>query len=721
MVDVAPTALWGGVECSVVRIGDTFRNQIEETGHHGRAEDLAAIAALGIRTLRYPVLWETIAPDDPGTCDWTWTDDRLAQLRDLGIEPIAGLVHHGSGPRYTNLLDPAFPDLLARHAAQTAERYPWLRMVTPINEPLTTARFSGLYGHWYPHGRDYPTFLRALVTQCRAIVLAMRAMRRVIPDLKLVQTEDVGKVFSTPALRYQADHENERRWLSFDLLTGQVDRHHPWRRILLDNGISEGELALFSDGEGTPDIVGVNHYPTSDRYLDTRLHRYPADTHGGNGRQAYADVAALRIDLPACELGFKARLTEVWERYRLPMAVTEAHLGCTREEQVRWLVDVWCSVEALKAEGQDIRAVTVWSLFGAVDWNSLLVERHGDYEPGAFDVRSGTPRLTALAQAAQSLATTGTFAHALLDGAGWWQRDGRLLQEPRRLPSPQPLPARPVLITGATGTLGHALSRVCAARGLAHVALRRVEMDITDAGSVATAIDRHRPWAVINAAGFVRVAEAERVEAECRLANAEGAAIVAAACAARDVPLVAFSSDLVFDGRLGRPYVESDQIAPTSAYGRSKAEAERRIAEAHPAALIVRTAAFFGPWDRANFAYHILRNLAQGRTVAPGFDVVSPTYVPDLAHATLDLLLDGERGVWHLSNGEAVSWAAFAERLAAAAGLSWSAPLSREPVCSTALASERGVFLPPLDDAIARFVRECDVDWRGEAFLDAAE
>jgi dTDP-4-dehydrorhamnose reductase len=206
--------LWGGLECTMARMRDDFRNQVAETGHAERTGDLDAIAALGIRTLRYPVLWETIAPDDPSVSDWRWHDDRLARLRELDVAPIAGLVHHGSGPRYTNLIDPAFPELLARHAARVAGRYPWIELFTPVNEPLTTARFSALYGHWYPHARDTGTMLRALVTQCRAVVLAMQAIRRINPSARLVQTEDLGKAFSMPDLQYQADYENERRWLT---------------------------------------------------------------------------------------------------------------------------------------------------------------------------------------------------------------------------------------------------------------------------------------------------------------------------------------------------------------------------------------------------------------------------------------------------------------------------------------------------------------------------
>ena len=300
--------LWGGPECTIVRIGDQFRNELEETGHLGRLEDLDAIAEVGIRTVRYPVLWETTSPHDPDECDWRWSDERLARLRELDMQPVAGLVHHGSGPRYTDLLDHRFPTLLARHAERVARRYPWIEMFTPVNEPLTTARFSGLYGHWYPHGRDQATFLRALVTECTAVVLAMRAIRTVRPDAKLVQTEDLGKAFGTPLLSYQAELENERRWLSLDLLCGRVDPHHPWHEILISSGIRQEELEFFREADAAPDIIGINHYLTSERFLDETLDRYPEWSHGGNPLHRYADVEAVRMDLPAGTLGPRARL-----------------------------------------------------------------------------------------------------------------------------------------------------------------------------------------------------------------------------------------------------------------------------------------------------------------------------------------------------------------------------------------------------------------------------
>src|SRR4051794_7018985 len=169
--------LWGGIECTVVRIGETWRDQLLDTGHHDRLDDLDRVAALGIRTLRYPIIWERVAPNRLGEYDWRWTDQRLGRLRELGVQPIAGLMHHGSGPHYTNLLDPAFPAKLAVFAGAVAARYPWLRDWTPVNEPLTTARFSGLYGHWYPHRSGLDTFCKMVVNQVLGIQAAMLAIR----------------------------------------------------------------------------------------------------------------------------------------------------------------------------------------------------------------------------------------------------------------------------------------------------------------------------------------------------------------------------------------------------------------------------------------------------------------------------------------------------------------------------------------------------------------
>lgn len=287
--------LWGGVECTINRVGDRFFSQLKRTGHWQRAdEDLGCFTTLGLRTLRFPILWESIAPRVPGEFDWSWQDKRLARLRDLGVRPIAGLLHHGSGPAYTSLVDPEFPRKFAAFAGAVARRYPWIDAYTPINEPLTTARFSGLYGHWYPHGHDDATFVRILLNQCRAIALAMEEIRKITPHAILVQTDDLGRTFSTQRLRHQAIFDNERRWLTWDLLRGEVEPRHVMWNYLRENGGEEAQLYSLGEHPCPPEIIGINHYVTSDRFLDERIDDYPPETHGGNRWERFADEAAVR-------------------------------------------------------------------------------------------------------------------------------------------------------------------------------------------------------------------------------------------------------------------------------------------------------------------------------------------------------------------------------------------------------------------------------------------
>ncbi len=707
--EASPLELWGGAECTVVRIGDRYRDEAEETGHRLRAGDVERIAALGATSVRFPILWETVGAE-PGRYDFGWTDERLAMLRERGIKVIAGLLHHGSGPRHTSLIDPDFPAKFADYAARVAERYPWIELWTPVNEPLTTARFSGLYGHWYPHHCNDASFLKALANECRGTMEAMRAIRAANPDARLLQTEDLGKTFSTAPLRRQAAHENSRRWLSFDLLCGRVDERHPWHSRLCRFGISDAELDALLGGEARPDMLGINHYLTSERFLDHRVDLYPDQDAGGNGRQVYVDAEAVRIRRLHLDTGILPRLREAWARYGIPLAITEVHHGCTRDEQLRWFAEVWRAAQTARGQGIDLRAVTLWSLFGNVDWRSLLTREEGIYDVGAYDIRGPEPRPTIIAKAAAAFAKGEEFDHPVLDMPGWWRRPQRLYPwhgTCKTLESD----GRKLLITGATGTLGQAFARIAEHRGLPFCLTSRAELEICDAESIRAALAVRKPWAVINTAGFVRVADAEREQDACMAANAAGAELLARACAEAGIPFVTFSSDLVFDGRLGRPYCETDPIAPACTYGRSKARAEQALLKlwgGNRAAqmLIVRTAAFFGPWDRYNFAHHVLETLGRGEPVrAARGSIVSPTYVPDLVHATLDLLIDGESGIWHVANQGETSWHGFAQQLAAGAGYDPGLVLPTEgPAANNALTSARGLLLRPLDAAIEEYL-----------------
>lgn len=717
--------LWGGVECTVARVGDRYVDQLQTTGHQDRIDDLDLFAGLGLKTLRYPVLWERIAPQHPNRCDWSWTDARLNRLRELGIEPIITLVHHGSGPQYTSLDSADFARQLGDFAGRVAERYPWAKAYTPVNEPLTTARFSGLYGHWYPHGRDARLFLRMLFNQLEGIRLSMSAIRAVNPAATLIQTDDLGYTWSTPQLAYQADFENDRRWLSWDVLCGRLGRDHPLWEYLLSHGIGQDELESWLVSPCTPSVIGINHYLTSERFLDEHLHEYHESTWGGNGRQSYADVEAQRV-LTAGGLGPHTLLKQAWQRYHLPLAVTEVHNGCTRDEQMRWFVEMWQTALQLQSEGVDIRAVTAWSLLGATDWNSILTRLGGYYEPGVFDIRAKQPRATAMVQVLRDLNSRGFSDHPVLDSPGWWHRPDRLCYAPVGCDHPDKLAStvlpygqligqpRSLLIIGAKGTLGQALARACVRRALPHHLLSRETLDIADDIAVQRVLGDLKPWAVINAAGCVDVDLAEHEVDRCWRDNCTGPVQLAETCAQLNIPLLTFSSDLVFDGSKAGAYLETDAVAPLNVYGKSKASAEKLVLARHPDTLIIRTSAFFCASNHYNFATQTLARLHAGQAVnAVDSVAVSPTYVPDLVNHTLDLLIDGEKGIWHLSNPGCISWYEFARELAHASGrekrlvrravpaqAGW---VARRPVNST-LQSGRSSVMPSFDCAFGRFL-----------------
>jgi dTDP-4-dehydrorhamnose reductase len=258
--------------------------------------------------------------------------------------------------------------------------------------------------------------------------------------------------------------------------------------------------------------------------------------------------------------------------------------------------------------------------------------------------------------------------------------------------------------------------RICRWRGLHAVALTRSDFDLTAKSDAHALLEHHAPWAIINAAGYVQIDEAEHDPSHCIAVNATACARLAAACCEREVRFVTFSSDLVFDGESERPYVESDLPAPLSHYGRSKFAAEQAVARLNSGALVIRTSAFFGPWSGANFVPLALQRLREGGVVKASRDViVSPTYVPDLVNATLDLLIDGESGLWHAANQGATSWYGWARLIAKRLGyptgsivaaspeeLGWIAPRPRYAV----LGSERGLLLPHWEKAMDRFLRE---------------
>jgi dTDP-4-dehydrorhamnose reductase len=715
--------VWGGIECTINRVKNDFFDQLQCSGHYYREGDLERIADLGIKKLRYPILWEKHQPERNCDIDWSWITGQLKTIREYKIDVIAGLVHHGSGPAFTNLADENFPGYLAEYARKVAQQFPWIEYYTPVNEPLTTARFSGLYGIWYPHQNNSKAFTQMLLNELKGTVLAMQEIRKINPNAKLVQTEDLGKVYSTKKLKYQADFENERRWLTFDLLCGRFDENHLLWEHFKKLGIPEEDICFFRENPCPPDLFGFNHYLTSERYLDEKIHLYPAHTHGGNGRHHYADVEVVRVNIDE-ETGLDVLLNEAWERFHRPIAITEVHLHCHREEQLRWFRHVWEVCNRLVKQGMEIKGVTAWAILGSFGWNKLLTQDYGDYEPGVFDLRGGQLRPTALAKFIKKISRDNNCDHHLSNETGWWLRDSRVRYGPQSKTiqmnaAPQ---STPVLIIGKNGTLGRAFAKICEDRFVSYKLLSRQDCDISDVASIESAIELYKPWAVINAAGFVRVDDAEKESKACFRDNTTGPHNLAAACNKYGVQLMNFSSDLVFDGRKPNAYVESDLPNPLNVYGQSKAQAELLIQKEYPSSLIVRTSAFFSPWDEYNFVHYIRKRLLNYETVTVAKDLfVSPTYVPHLVNTCLDILIDGETGTWHLANKGCLSWAEFAFLVADKFDLNKSLinavnaseinyPAKRP--FNSVLGSERGHLLPSFEFAMDEYLQEQKIQKR---------
>ena len=223
------------------------------------------------------------------------------------------------------------------------------------------------------------------------------------------------------------------------------------------------------------------------------------------------------------------------------------------------------------------------------------------------------------------------------------------------------------LVAGATGMLGTDLVAVLAGRDV--TALGRAQLDVSDAAAVRAAVEGFD--VVINCASYTRVDDAETHEAEAALVNAVGASHVARAAAEADAILVHLSTDYVFDGTARSPYDEEAPTRPATAYGRTKADGERRVLDAHPdGTFLVRTA-----WLYGQHGPNFVRTMLALGSERPEVSVVAdqfgqPTWTMDLAKQIVALVdSDAPFGIYHgTASGEA-SWFDFAREIFALGGL----------------------------------------------------
>lgn len=224
-----------------------------------------------------------------------------------------------------------------------------------------------------------------------------------------------------------------------------------------------------------------------------------------------------------------------------------------------------------------------------------------------------------------------------------------------------------ILVTGGNGQLGCSL-RLAAAESTHRFVFTDVEdLDITSAEAVEAIFEQEKPEVVVNCAAYTAVDRAEEDEAQADLINHKAVALLARACKRHNATLIHISTDYVFSGEGDRPYTEADATAPINAYGRTKLEGERAVAESGCRSIIIRTAWLYSEYGK-NFVKTMLSLMAsrsEVRVVADQFG--TPTYAGDLAKAITYIINSGqlsEYGIYHYSNEGVCSWCDFACEIA---------------------------------------------------------
>ncbi len=223
---------------------------------------------------------------------------------------------------------------------------------------------------------------------------------------------------------------------------------------------------------------------------------------------------------------------------------------------------------------------------------------------------------------------------------------------------------------GRTGLLGRVLTKALKERNLEVLPLSRSDLDPLDEKAVKDLLLREKPDFVFNAVAYTQVDLAEDEPDQAYLLNRDLPALLGRQCQACKALMVHYSTDFVFDGLKGGPYAEDDQTGPQSIYGKSKLDGEEALAElGYQDILIIRTAWLFGP-GKMNFVKKILQLAGErDRLTVVDDQTGSPTYAPDLAVNSLELLKAEARGLFHLTNSGSTTWHGLASRAVSLAGI----------------------------------------------------
>jgi beta-glucosidase/6-phospho-beta-glucosidase/beta-galactosidase len=358
-----------GIECSYPTIehGRWRRDQMDATGHyrHWRT-DFERAREIGVSHLRYGPPLHLIF-EGPDRYDWSFTDMVMPAIRDIGLEPIVDLCHFGVPNWLGDFQNPDLPQALRAYADAFAERYPWVRFYTPVNEMFVCAKLSALDGVWNEQRRDERSFVTAVAHMAKANILMRQAILARRPDAVFVDSES-GEFYQPccpdPAIMRIADFENERRFLALDLLYA-----HPvsdiMRAHLHENGMTREDYSWFMK-QSVPrrTIVGIDYYEWNEKLVDNE-----------GKSQSLGEL-----------FGWYVIASRYFERYRRPMMHTETNRQDARDAP-RWLWRQWHNVQLLGKAGVPLIGFTWYSLVDQTDWDRALGRALGNVNPvGLFDL-----------------------------------------------------------------------------------------------------------------------------------------------------------------------------------------------------------------------------------------------------------------------------------------------------------------------------------------------
>jgi beta-glucosidase/6-phospho-beta-glucosidase/beta-galactosidase len=345
-----------GIECSYPTIAGGARvDQFRDTGHYELWKtDLHLVRELGLRYLRYgPPMYRIFT--GPNQYDWSQLDPIMAEMRRLGIIPVIDLCHFGLPDWLGNFQNPDWPAHFAEYARQFAERYPWVRYYTPVNEIYVTGLFSAAFGWWNERMMTDAAFIRNIKHCAKASILAMRAILDLRPDAIFIFSESTEYVHpGSPQMVAQAHFMNERRFLSLDLVFG-YDVSATMYRYLLANGMTADEYIWFSMQRDLRRhcIVGTDYYITNE-------HVIRPDGHSIGAGDIY---------------GYYVITRQYFERYRLPVMHTETNR--VDKHAVEWLWKEWMNLLRLRDDGVPIIGFTWFGLVDMKDWDTALTKQRG--------------------------------------------------------------------------------------------------------------------------------------------------------------------------------------------------------------------------------------------------------------------------------------------------------------------------------------------------------